>query len=304
MRPYFLVSIACCFSFAASAQVRVAPPTAEISTPSVGLAQALFGENGYFRIAGGVVLGGKSAFYLENDGSDTRLPAGAVRPVGVPGGGFALRYGGHVYALRTQAGLACPLGRFLDRGGIVAYTVPRFLDERAREDMIRAGIAQHRLAHEFIGTGFDDLLRAADFATTTPLPDEVAGRLIDAMNDSTGLSGYALRASYQLAGMVGSVLNTDSTTTYRTYLLPNTDQVVISGVPLRYFWSYDNGAAGIFAVTAFAQDWPAGTTLSDARKQPTQYDVVNFYQVAGVMRQLHQTDPKAFAAAVATSCSN
>ena len=304
MRLIFVVAGACCFAVSARAQVRRAPAVADIAAPSAGLAQTLFGEDGYFRIAGGVVLGGRARFLVERDGVDTPVDAGAVTPVGWPGGNFALRYDGQTYPLRTQAGLACPLGRFIERDGVVAYTVPRFLDDRAREAMIRAGIAHHRIASEFVGSGFERLLHAADFGATTPLPDPVAGRLIDAMNDNTGLSGYALRASYQLAGMVGSILNTDSTTLYRAYLLPGADQVQIAGVPLRYFWAYDNGAAGIFAVSAYAENWPAGTRLTDARVAPSQYDVVNFYQVAGVMRQLHQDHPKVFAAAVATACSD
>ncbi len=304
MRLFLLTSVACCLAGSAFAQVRRGPATAEITSPSVGLAQTLFGEDGYFRIAGGVVLGGQASFVLERNGVETPIDPALVTPVGVPGGGFALRYGGHAYPLRTQAGLACPLGRFIGRGGMIAYTVPRFLDEQAREDMIRAGIAHHQMAREFLGTGFEPLLHAADFAATTPLPAAVSGRLIADMNDSTGLSGYALRASYQLAGMVGSVLNTDSTTRYRVYVQPATGTVQIAGVPLRYFWAYDNGAAGIFAVSAYAETWPAGTGLTDARVHATQYDVINFYQVAGVMRQLRQDQPRQFAAAVARACGD
>jgi len=57
------------------------------------------------------------------------------------------------------------------------------------------------------------------------------------------------------------------------------------------------GAAGVFAVDVLAQNWPAGTRLTDLTApgaQPTQYDIVNFYQVAGLFRQLHLSNPAQF----------
>jgi hypothetical protein len=63
--------------------------------------------------------------------------------------------------------------------------------------------------------------------------------------------------------------------------------------------------AGVFAVEMYAQNWPAGSHLTDwtvPGAQPTQYDIVNFYQVAGMFRQLHDADAAGFAGFVDAVC--
>lgn len=301
-----LAAASCLIAFSSHAQVRVEPDTASFVDPSTGpLARALFGRSGYFMIAGGVVLGGTASFYLERDNSDQPIDAASVH-LHANAGGVSLAYGGISYQVGMPAGLACPLGRFVARDGIIAYTVPKFLDPGSRQMMIRAGLKHHRIAREFDGTVFEPLLHAADFAQATPLPTAIAHSLTSSLNKANGLGSFVIDAADETEKPLGSLINTDAQVRYRVYLLAATQRVEIAGVPLRYFWELDRGgAAGVFAVDAFAQTWPAGTRLTDwsaPGAKPTQYDVVNFYQVSGLFRQLHLIQPLPFEKFVASSC--
>jgi hypothetical protein len=182
------------------------------------------------------------------------------------------------------------------------------MDEESRRAMMRAGLRHHRIAREFDGTVFEPLLKAADFAQTTPLPPDLAHALTADMNKANGLGGYVFEVADQAAEPIGSLINTDAQVRYRVYLEASTHRVEIGGVPLRYFWQLDqSGAAGVFAVDELAQSWPAGTILTDwsaPHPAPTQYDVVNFYQVSGLFRQLHLSQPAKFDSFVAAACKN
>jgi hypothetical protein len=308
MRVAVFAAATCLIAQTGSAQVRVEPNLSSFVDPATGpMAQQLFGRSGYFMIAGGVVLGGTASFFAEQSGIDQAVDAKSVLPVANADGSVSLRYAGVTYHVGMPSGLACPLGRFVARDGVIAYTVPKFMDPDSRRVMMDAGLKRHRVAREFDGTKFEALLRAADFAATTKLPADLARRLTASMNDPNGLDGFVIKAADADNEPIGSLINTDVQVRYRVYLMAGSDQVEISGVPLRYFWELDpSGAAGVFAVDALAQDFPAGSRLVDwtaPQGQPTQYDIVNFYQVAGLFRQLHLSNPAAFTSFVEQSCA-
>ena len=267
---------------------------------------ALFGPDGYYLLAGGVVLHGTARFAIEAAGHDEAVAASAVTPVAEPGGRMALQSGGVLYQLGTPAGLACPLGRFIERDGLIAYTVVKYMNEDSPRALIRAGVVHRRLAQEFDGTAFEKLLRAADFAATQPLTD--GGTIAASLNAQNGVGAFVLRAADVSNSRVGSYVNSDLQVKYRAFLMKDGAKVEIAGVPLRYYWVLDSeGVPAVFSVEKLAQDWPAGAGLSnwaapDAR--PTQYDVVNFYQVAGVLRQLHAASPEVFGKFVEAACRN
>jgi hypothetical protein len=306
MRKTALIA-ACLVAGSAHAQIRVEPNTASFVDPAaLPLARALFGRGGYFMIAGGVVLAGTAAFVLERDGTDRSVDAASVLPVLEQDGSMALSYQGESYLVGMPRALACPLGRFVGRDGLIAYTKPRFLDPESRHAMMMAGLKRHRIAREFDGTVFEPLLKAADFAATTPLAPTMARALTADLNQANGLEGFVIQAADVSPEPVGSLINTDAQVRYRVYLEASMHRVEISGVPLRYFWQLDgSGAAGVFAVDQLAQSWPAGAGLTDwssPHPAPTQYDVVNFYQVSGLFRQMHLSEPAKFGAFVEQAC--
>jgi len=302
-------AVALLIAGSAQAQVRVEPDTSSFIDPASGHdAELLFGRSGYFMIAGGVVLGGTAAFYLERNGADQPVPASMIQLTAARGGSVSLTYAGATYQVGMPAGLACPLGEFVARDGIVAYTVPKYMDAQSRQFMLRAGLKHHRIAREFDGTPFEHLLHEADFAATTPLAPKMAHDLTASLNDANGLNGFVIDAADQDDKPIGSLINADVQVRYHVYLMAGRQQVEIGGVPLRYFWELDgnSGTAGVFAVDVLAQNWPAGTRLSDLSApgaQPTQYDIINFYQVAGLFRQVHMSNPTQFNNFVDQACN-
>ena len=290
----------------AAAQVRTESDASLLVAPASPELAALFRRNGYFLIAGGVVPGGSARFFLEQNGTDQPVAAGAVQPVAMSDGSMALRSGGATYQVGMPSGIACPLGQFVARDGLIAFTVPKYFTQDSPANMARAGLVRRRVAREFDGTPFVPLLKAADFGDTQPLPPAVTQRISDAINTAHGIGRLVLDASVDLDTMIGSYLNSGLQVTYHVYLMPGTGRVEIGGVPLRYYWKLENdGSAAIFSVEMFAQDWPAGSHLSNVTApdaKPTQYDIVNFYQVAALFQQLHESDAAGFATFVDRAC--
>jgi hypothetical protein len=289
----------------ALAQVRLEPSVAEtVSRDTNQLRSALFGPDGYFLLAGGVVLHGSAHFMVEQGGQDQPVPALSVTPVAEPGGRMALQANGRLYQVGVPAGLACPLGRFVERDGLIAYTVMRYMTPDSPRALQRAGLVRHRLAREFDGTPWETLLRAADFAETTKLPNGEGAAIAASINASNGSDAFVLRTAD--SDEIGSYINSDLQVTYRVFLMAGAQRVEIAGVPLRYYWLLDRaGQPAVFSVEATAQDWPADARLTDWRvpgAHATQYDVVNFYQVAGMLRALQLTSPDTFAAFVEKAC--
>jgi hypothetical protein len=267
---------------------------------------ALFGPDGYFLVAGGVTLHGNARFLLEQDGKTSIVPASAVTPVVEPGGLVALQAEGARYQLGMPAGLACPLGRFVERDGLIAYTVVKFMNENSPRALMRAGVVRRKLAREFDGTKFETLLKAADFAATEPLPDGIGGQIAADINAQNGVGAMMLKAAYVEDEKPGSFVNSDVQVTYDAFLMRQSGRVDVAGVPLRYYWLLDSaGLPNVFSVEAVAQNWQRGATLTDwtaPGAAPTQYDVVNFYQVAAVLRQVHLSAPEAFGRFVEQAC--
>jgi hypothetical protein len=300
---------AACLTFAlatgAAGQVRGEPEiAATISPDSSQFGSNLFARDGDFLIAGGVVLHGNAIFMLEENGRRVRVAAGEVMPIAEPGGRMALGYQRAVYQMGMPAGLACPLGRFVARQGTIAYTIVHYMDDESPRSLMRAGLVRHRLAREFAGTRFEPLLRAADLATTEKLPDDMGASIAASINAKNGIGALLINTSFADDQGVGSFLNSDFQVTYRTYLMAGENRVEVAGVPLRYFWQLEHGgAAGVFSVESLAQNWQERAQLSQAAAAPAQYDVVNFYQVAGVFRKLQETSPAAFGQFVEQACA-
>ena len=290
----------------ASAQVRTESDAGALIAPASPELAALFRRNGYFLIAGGVVPGGSARFFLEQNGTDQPIAASAVQPVAMADGSMALRSGGATYQVGMPQGLACPLGQFVARDGLIAFTVPKYIDQNSPANMVRAGLVRRRVAREFDGTPFVPLLKAADFGDTQPLPHAVTERISDAINTAHGIGPLVLDASMDLDTLIGSYLNSGLQVTYHVYLMPSNGRVEIGGVPLRYYWKMEiDGSAAVFSVEMYAQDWPAGSHLSNVTgldAKPTQYDIVNFYQVAALFQQLHEGDAAGFAKFVDRAC--
>jgi hypothetical protein len=292
----------------ADAQVRTeAAPASMVNPDNANDARSLFERSGLFMIAGGVLPSGHAVFLLDQGGNAQPVAAASIRPVALADGTTALREGGRLYHVAMPAGLACPLGQFVARDGIVAYTVPKYIDPDSRMAMLKAGLAHHRIAREFDGTPFEGLLRAADFGQTVPLPSGMAQQITASINTGNGIDGLVIYASEDLDTMIGSYINSGVQVTYHVYLMPASGSVEIGGVPLRYFWKLEhNGAAGVFSVEMYAQSWGANAHLTDfsaKNAQPTQYDVVNFYQVSALFRQLHENDAGGFARFVEQACN-
>jgi len=292
----------------AAAQIRTERSAASQINPATSAdARTLFERSGMFMIAGGVLPAGHAAFFVTQQGTDQPVADSAVQLVAMPDGTAALRLADATYRVAMPAGLACPLGEFVERDGAVAYTIPKYLDPGSRIAMLDAGLVRHRIAREFDNTPFVKLLRAADFGATTPLPPTVAAQITTSINKANGIDGLVIDASDDIDTMIGSYINSGMQVTYHVYLSPQSRSVEIGGVPLRYFWKLErDGSAGVFSVEMYAQNWPAGTHLTDLaapNAQPTQYDVVNFYQVAALFRQLHLSNPEAFARFVGQACN-
>ena len=291
----------------ARAQVREEPQAGAFINPGVSPeTRALFERSGIFMIAGGVLPAGHAIFLLEQGGQEASVAASSVQPTLLPDGTPALTANGVTYRVGMPAGLACPLGAFVARDGLIAYTIPKYMDPDSRRALRQAGLAHHHIAHEFDNTAFGPLLRAADFGATVPLAPRMADQITKGINHGNGLNGLIIDASFDLDKLVGSYLNSDMQVTYRVYLQPSTHSVQIGGVPLRYYWNLDSsGVAGVFSVEIYAQNWPAGARLTDFNVPgavPTQYDIVNFFQVAALFRELHETNPAEFAVFVDQAC--
>ena len=289
----------------AFAQVRTAPdPSSYIDPSTTPQAAQLFERNGLFRVAGGVVLGGRATFVAERGGTTQPIADAALRIEADNNGGAVLAYAGATYPVRMPAGLACPLARFTARDGLIVYTATRYLDEDGRRQLMHLGIVHHRIAREFDGTPFEALLRAADFAPTQPLPAAVSPPLIAAVNRINGVNALVVLASDTDPDWAGSMLNADVQVRYTAYLDPVRHSLEMAGVPLRYFWQYGmGGVADVFSVVALAQNWPAGAALAAPGAKPGQVDVANFYQSAGLFREMHLADGPGFAAFTEHVCA-
>lgn len=290
-----------------------------------------FRPGGRFALVRGVLLEGEARFVLEPGQGEVPLEPSAVTLDVGDSGEVALVHEGVRFGFDTHARLACPLARFTERKGEILYTLAprdrigelkgtglvrgRDLGEVAhlllspveyllysaasgeeRAQIIRSLPLAEWYASEFSGTWFPPLLALMDLTRATKeVPKNVAEELIgrplaEPFRDFTDLS----------------YLNSDAGMVYKVFLSSRSRSVDVSGVPARYQWlSRRDGTPHITAVHIYRDDFSPAARLTDFGKpgaKPTHYDVVVFFQTAGVFRQMHLQDPKAFAAFRAKAC--
>jgi hypothetical protein len=264
-----------------------------------------FSAGGLAGIAGGVLFQGNARFFRE-DATAHPVDAGLLTLSAGAGSRATIALGPTRYDFKLHAGLPCPLGRFVDRGAEIAFTIPPDGSRRALARLTAAGavrLPRYRnpvfAAKEFARTPFIPLLEKADFATVEPLPRELAEAIADNINRASGTGPVEGRGVY---------VNSDAQTTYQVFLVDEAKgrgRVEIAGVPLKYSWvRRRDGSFGVHRVEAFSQEW-SGTpslTVFQRSSRATQYDVVSLYQAAGVFRALHQANPKAFSTFVDSAC--
>jgi hypothetical protein len=309
-RSFWLVAVLALWAAAtgrAFAEFREAPYEsyidADLSRDFVNLA---FGPGGFFSTAGGVVFNGQAKFFLEDSkGQQGISPAQVDLEVGQLGNVY-LSYRGLSYQLEIHKGLACPLGRFINRNGLIAFTVPPEVPSSfvATQTSLlhQAGLVainEGLIANEFKRSGADELLVETDFAETVPLPEKMVARLIQSINAVLGQNRTGIN------DVTGSYVNTDSMVTYQVYLTANDRHVAIAGLPLRFFWDHANdGSAVVQEIEVYSSEWPRGVIVADliAKDPTTQYDYVTLYQIEGVLRQIKMSNPDSFGRFVKRAC--
>lgn len=304
-----VVTVSLVVSFAGSplvAQVRRAASYSTFINPApTPVVRGTFARGGLFAIAGGVVLHGKAQFLIESATKKQTVAGATVRLLYENPGAVYLTQGSNRYSLEMHRGLACPLGRFVQRGGEIAYTIPEDESLEAAARLTKQGLVEigpdEWIAKEFAKTVFASLMEAADFADVDPLPETIAAQLVTTVNASVSPA-----ARTEVEG--GSYINSDAQVTYRVFLMEGKNRAEISGVPLRYFWRQaSDGSAIIKDVAVLSQDWPRNARLTNflrGSEEPTQYDVVSFYQTAAVFRQLNAAAPSDFKSFVTSACAN
>jgi len=286
-----------------------------ISSRSSPVTISNFRAGGFFAIAGGVVFQGHSTFYLENPTGKHAISAADVHLTTDSRGNVFLVANSDAYRLEIHRGLACPLGKFVERNGSIVYTVPpvtfvkrSFTDaelSRQQKQFDEEGVTLVKdretgqimgLAKEFFKTPFENLIMMADFANKVSLPPNLSSTLIANVNSGSSVGESRSRGTY---------INSDSQTIYQVYLMSTSHRVETAGVPLRFTWNYAAGGARVIRIEALSQSWPSGMKLTNfnvSETKPTQYDIISLFQNAGIFRQLQQTDPSAFDGFVNSAC--
>jgi hypothetical protein len=288
------------------AQVRVPPDISPFIDPRPNEAtRRTFEAGGLAGIAGGVLFQGNAKFIRESNTAEL-VDTSALVLSTTAQQAVIITLGQTRYNFRLHAALACPLGRFVNRGGEIAFTIPPDESVEAFARLKAAGavrLAQYSnpvfAAAEFAPTPFIPLLEKADFADVVSLPRDLESTIADNINRTSGTGPVQGSGVY---------VNSDAQTTYAVYLVdeqPGRGQVEVSGVPLKYSWvRRRDGSFGVYKVEAFAQQWTGSPslTLFQRGSEATQYDVISLYQAAGVFRALQQANPTSFALFVDSVC--
>lgn len=301
-----LVAAAVSVASSAAAHIRATTDYSSFVNPvsTTAFAMGYFGVGGIFSIAGGVVFDGKARFFLENGNHVQPAPINLLSLVADKNGSVQIRHKNELYNLEIHTGLACPLGTFIARGGLIAYTVPDDTSEAARQRMKSEGLEGEKLvnaeiAKEFAGGPFDSLLDGTDFAETVDIPDAFKRPIIDGIN-KVASPGLVLGDEFD---ELGSYINTDAQVTYKVYLVAGVGRVDTEGVPFRYYWDRTKKRTALVDdITAFSQDWPSTQRLSQLPQPWSQYDFVSLYQNAGIFREFFNADASKFRAFVADAC--
>jgi hypothetical protein len=301
-----LIGVLLVLGASALAQVRRTTDYSPFINPAANDATyRTFSSGGLAGIAGGVLFQGNARFVRENGTAEPVDSGSLALSVSAPSA-VLIKLHETQYKFNLHAGLACPLGKFVRRGGEIAFTIPPDQGIEAFARLKAAGavrLARYSnpvfAAKEFAGTAFIRLLEKADFADVEPLPRDLEATIADNINRASGTGPIAGEGVY---------VNSDAQTTYIVYLVddqPGRGRVEISGVPLKYSWvRRRDGSFGVHQVEAFSQQFSARPSLTvfQSNSQATQYDVVSLYQAAGVFRALHQANANAFSAFVDSAC--
>ena len=289
----------------ALAQVRPTSDYSPFDPAPNNATRRTFGPGGLAGIAGGVLFQGNARFFREH-GTTELVDSGALAlSMGAPPA-VVITFGATRYNYNLHAGLACPLGKFVNRGGEIAFTIPPDESIEAFARLNAAGavrLAQYSnpvfAAMEFARTPFIPLLEKVDFADVVPLPRDLEATIANNINRASGTGPVEGSGVY---------VNSDAQTTYAVYLVdeqPGRGRVETSGVPLKYSWvQRRDGSFGVYKVEAFSQQWSGAQSLTvlQGNSQPTQYDVVSLYQAAGVFKALQHANATAFSAFVDSAC--
>jgi hypothetical protein len=307
------------FSWSALAGVR-AIVTAETfnnfidQNPTV-LARELV-AGGDFEFEGGVVLRGRARFFREI-GSERRALSPKLMTLRIDKQQMvSLISSDKPYSVEMHKGLACPLGKFVERDGKIAYTIPEgrgnvqkmtaagLVDQKASvgdpglDNFLPLG--SQKIAKEFADGPFVRLLFAADFAQTVPLLAPMKNSLIKKLNDAVGPGRGEPQKDW------ASYFNTDEQMPYNVYLVDSGGRIDMEGGPLRYYWNYGvDRSAVISDVKALSQNWPENSRLTDffaSKDRATQYDVISLFQTAALFRELKSANSVRFRSFVAAAC--
>lgn len=248
-----------------------------------------------FRVAGGVILDGSAAFYLEGEDSADLISPSQVT-LQIENELVFLVHDGVSFALEIHHGIACPLGEFVQRGGIIAFTIPPMSEAEDIERLVAEGIVEGGYAREFMGTPFEGLFYGMDFAAPAPLPDGLSDRIVDAVSIAAGLIQDSVSS-------IGSYVNSDQQVEYQVYLMVGSNEVEVAGAPLRYDWDWQtNGQPRINFVTGWSLEFEQDRVATVGAEPFGQYDYVNAAQVAGIFRELSRTNPSNFSTFVSDAC--
>ncbi len=253
-----------------------------------------------WRIGGGVFMDGSATFFVEEGGDTTPVPASAVGIAFDDGSAF-LVHDNERYKVEVHAGLSCPLSRFILRGGLLAYTIPPEQNEEAERRLIEVGIVDNEIAKEFVGSGFEDLLYRADFANTESLHVDLVARIKRAVSDAAGLD-----QAVSTLESFDSYINSDQQVTYQVLLVHETHTVDVAGVPLRYYWAYDQSGSAplITRIEIWSTEFDMEELATDTNSYFGQYDAVVLYQTAGIYSEINRTNPTMFEKFSEDSCGN
>lgn len=259
-----------------------------------------------WRITGGVVLRGGARFYIQDSANQTEVPIGELSLSADKNGIVTISRKQQSYHLDMFPNFACPLGRFVARDALIAYTELDGVTEDMAQQIAKAGLVDSNLvsrfdnsiAREFLDTPFERLFERADNAQVVSLDAATAAPMVLNINKAIGSNP---NSSFNRAAFV----HADFQVAYKVYLVDSSKEVDTEGVPLRYHLKYSRGSLPyIDRIEVFSQEWPDNTTLTREpdSKSFTQYDVVWAFQAAAIFREFYRSDKAAFAKFLAQAC--
>ena len=265
------------------------------------------GPGSLFRSVGGVILDGSAVFYAETSSATVPIMPSQIQ-LDVEGGDIFLNYDNNLFAIEIHQDLACPLGRFVRRGGIIAFTLPpmheledvmRLSNEGVVFKLMQFGYAGEFVvgyAREFVDTPFENLFFGMDFLDTVPLTDELSNQIIENVSTAAGLTQDSM------VNREGSYINSDQQVEYQVYLVVENSEVDVAGMPLKYHWDWqEDRQPRIQKVEGWSSVFDRNR-IATSDEIFGQYDYINTAQVAGIFRELSRDNPMNFSDFVDDAC--